>query len=119
MANGTDSYILGFPVELLNDRFPLEVDFNYPLVRRGVISQKNQRTGKLIIDSAVYGGNSGGPVLVFNPSNSLFMVAGLVTQFIPIVTRTNSEVGVTNSIMVNSGYGVAEPIDYAFELMRQ
>ncbi len=47
------------------------------------------------------------------------MVAGLVTQFIPIVTRTNSEVGVTNSIMVNSGYGVAEPIDYAFELMRQ
>ena len=119
VPNGTDSYILGFPVELLNERFSLEVDFNYPLVRKGIISQKNQHTGKLIIDSAVYGGNSGGPVLVFSPDDRHFKVAGLVTQFIPVMTRTNNYVGATNSIMVNSGYGVAEPIDYALELMRQ
>ena len=39
--DASDAYILEYPVELLNDRLPLEVDFTSPLVRKGVISQRN------------------------------------------------------------------------------
>lgn len=60
---GSDSYVLGYPVSLFNGQ-QSEIDFNFPLVRKGVISQKNYRTKKFIIDSGVYGGNSGGPVVV-------------------------------------------------------
>jgi hypothetical protein len=48
-----------------------------------------------------------------------FKVAGLITQFVPVFTRIAPQLGVTNTNMINSGYGVAEPIDYALELMRQ
>jgi len=122
ILDGHESYILGYAVELLNKQLPSEVDFNYPLVRKGIISQKNQRTRKLIVDSGVYGGNSGGPVAVVNHvslDRTEFKVAGLITQFVPIVTKVVPQIGVTNSYFVNSGYGVAEPIDYALELMRQ
>jgi hypothetical protein len=121
ICDGNELYILGYPVELFNERIPAEVDFEYPLVRKGVVSQKNRHTGKLIIDSGVYGGNSGGPVLVTQrvPEGTAFKVAGLITQFVPVGTRIFPQIGATNSVLVNSGYSVVEPIDYAFELMRQ
>jgi hypothetical protein len=125
ILDGNETYILGYPVELLNNQVALEggeVDFGSPLIRKGVISQRNQQTGKLIIDSGVYGGNSGGPVLIVNhpsPGVTEFKVAGLITQFVPVSTRIFPQAGVINSVFVNSGYGVAEPIDYALELMRQ
>lgn len=122
LEDGKDIYILGFPIELLNDQFPMEVAFDHPLIRRGIISQRNQRTQKLIIDSGVYGGNSGGPVLVVDhtdPFITSFKITGIITEFVPVSTRMFPEVGVTNSVLVNSGYGVAEPIDFALELMRQ
>ena len=116
------TYILGYPVELLNNHMRSEVDFSRALIRRGIISQRNQQTGKLIIDSGVYGGNSGGPVLIVEHQTldmTAYKIGGLITQFVPIVTRIAPDAGVTNSYLVNSGYGVAEPIDYALELMRQ
>lgn len=122
VPDGNEIYILGYPVELFNKKVHLEVDFDYPLIRKGIISQKNQQTRKLIIDSGVYGGNSGGPVLIVNhpsPGVSDFKVVGLITQFVPVSTRIVPEIGATNSVFVNSGYGVAEPIDFALELMRQ
>lgn len=124
IPDGGEIYILGYPVELLNNNsnMPVEIDYSVPLIRKGIISQRNQQTGKLIIDSGVYGGNSGGPVLIVeHPSFGVdvYKVAGLITQFVPYQTRISPQIGVTNSDMVNSGYGVAEPIDYALELMRQ
>lgn len=123
VSDGAEVYILGYPVELFQNgsKLPVAVDFDSPLIRKGIVSQKNQKTGKLIIDSGVYGGNSGGPVLVVDhPALGVtsFKIAGLITQFVPYETRVAPEAGITNSDMVNSGYGVAEPIDYALELMR-
>jgi hypothetical protein len=125
IPDGNESYILGYPVELLNNPVSLElnqVDFDSPLIRKGMISQRNKKTTKLIIDSGVYGGNSGGPVMILgNPSFGVttYMLGGLITQFVAVETRIAPQVGVTNSILANSGYSVAEPIDYAIELMRQ
>jgi len=122
IPDGSDTYILGYPVELLNNQMQPEVDFSFPLIRKGVISQRNQKTGKLIIDSGVYGGNSGGPVLIVeHPSlgETIYKVGGLITQFVPVMTRIAPQIGVTNSDLVNSGYSVAEPIDYALDLMHQ
>jgi len=122
IPDGSETYILGYPVELLKDPTASEVDFSYPLIRRGIVSQRNRQTGKLIIDSGVYGGNSGGPVLVVRqPSigEKVFYVAGIITQFVPVTTRVWPNAGITNSVLVNSGYGVAESIDYAIELMAQ
>jgi hypothetical protein len=109
----------------LNEQVPLEVDLTQPLIRKGIISQKNDNTGKLIVDSGVYGGNSGGPALVPNhqtnmpPNVTTYSIAGIVTQFVPYLTRIQPKIGITNEAIVNSGYSVVEPIDYALELMRQ
>lgn len=110
--------MMGYPVELLKSS--PEVDFDSPLVRRGIISQINSQTGKFIIDSGVYGGNSGGPLLVIeHPAlgATSFRVAGIMTQFVPAETRVFPDAGYTNSVLVFSGYSVAEPIDGALELM--
>ena len=112
--------MMGYPVELLKSS--REVDFDAPLVRRGIISQINSGTGKFIIDSGVYGGNSGGPLLVIeHPAlgTTFFRVAGIITQFVPAETRVFPDFGYTNSVLVFSGYSVAEPIDGALELMEE
>jgi hypothetical protein len=125
IPDGNETYIFGYPVELLNSQVTLElnqVDFDSPLVRKGIISQRNQQTGRLIIDSGVYGGNSGGPVVIVEHPTldvTVYKIGGLITQFVPVSTKMFPQAGVTNSVFVNSGYGVAEPIDYAIELMRE
>jgi hypothetical protein len=129
VPNGYEIVILGYPVELLKpalqwltSALESQVDFEYPLIRRGIISQKNHKTQKFVIDSGVYGGNSGGPVFILqHPSmdTTEFRIVGIVTEFVPTETRVNPRFGVTNSILVNSGYGVVEPIDFAIELMDQ
>ena len=121
VSEGSDSYLMGYPLELISGKSG-EIDYTSPLIRRGIISQKNRITHKLIIDSAVFGGNSGGPVLMAEqPSMTeiLFRVVGIVTQYVPDVTTANTSLGVTNAALVNSGYCVAEPVDYVLELMRE
>lgn len=120
---GAEIYVFGYPVELFNDRLPPEIDFSTPLIRRGIVSQINLSTGKLIVDSGVYGGNSGGPVVVANHAvgywGADYKIIGIVTQFVPYQTRVASQLEVTNSVLVNAGYAVVEPIDYALELIHQ
>jgi hypothetical protein len=123
VPDGCDSYVLGYPVSLLFDQ-QSEIDFTSPLIRKGVISQKNNFTKKLIIDSAVYGGNSGGPVLIVQQPNlgeTDFSIVGIITQYVPAEATVDVSTSTSHgaSVKVNSGYGVAEPIDYALELMQQ
>jgi hypothetical protein len=46
-------------------------------------------------------------------------MAGIMVKFVPAQTRVFPNAGFTNSVLVFSGYSVAEPIDGALELMRQ
>jgi hypothetical protein len=123
VPEGCDSYVLGYPVSLMLEQ-QSEIDFTSPLIRKGVISQKNNFTKRLIIDSAVYGGNSGGPVLIVEQPRfgvTQFSIVGIITQYVPVEATVDVSTSTSHSalIKVNSGYGVAEPIDYAIELMNQ
>jgi hypothetical protein len=117
---GEETYIFGYPISLYTGG-QSEIDFKSPVIRRGIISQINYLSGKLIIDSAVYGGNSGGPVVVVKhvPEGTLYDICGIATQYVPVITKVDSSLGITNSALVNSGYGVVEPIDYALELINK
>jgi hypothetical protein len=122
VQDGSEAVILGYPRELLSGQVASEVDFGIPLIRKGIVSQKNEVTKKLIIDSGVFGGNSGGPIFTvsYSPEGKLqFRDAGIMTQFVPVATRIFPQDGFTNSVLVFSGYSVAESIDYALELVRQ
>jgi hypothetical protein len=57
-----------------------------PLLRRGIIAGKNEKVGTLILDLAVYPGNSGGPVVEVETvrSEKKFRVIGIMSQFVPI-----------------------------------
>jgi len=133
VADGSQTITLGYPAELLKpDAIQLQswtkawaeadMDFDYPLIRPGSISQKNLSKGKLILNSDVYGGNSGGPVLIVQHpflNATEYKVVGIVTKFVPVLTRVEPTIPLTNSVAVYSGYSVAEPIDYAIELILQ
>jgi V8-like Glu-specific endopeptidase len=133
VPDGSQTITLGYPAELLKpDAIQLQslekawaeadIDFDYPLIRPGSVAQKSLSKGKIILNSDVYGGNSGGPVLIVqHPSLGVtdYRIVGLVTKFVPVLTRDEPRIGLTNTVEVYSGYSVAEPIDYAIELMRQ
>ena len=117
---GDDTYIAGYPKELSLNPQNEPIDFDLPLFRKGIISQKNTKAEKLVIDTSAYGGNSGGPVIVRTYPNlgvSQYQVAGIVTEFVPSITQTIPKAGIS-SALVNSGYCIAEPIDFAIDLMR-
>jgi hypothetical protein len=124
VQDAADAFIFGYPIELMPNEtvFHPQIDFSSPLIRRGVVAQKNWKFRKLIVDSGVYGGNSGGPVVISEldkPGLISFRIVGVVTQFVPYQTKVIPLVGSTNSVTINSGYLVAEPIDYAIDLMDQ
>jgi hypothetical protein len=125
---GDDALILGYPTELFTERLPNDIDFAQPLIRKGTISQKPSTNDRFIIDSGVFGGNSGGPFLVNETSNYVnvanqsvtvvfYKLGGLMVRFVPASTRVFPNSGITNSILVYSGYSVAEPIEAVLRLL--
>lgn len=117
--NAADTVVLGYPVSLWNPQSPA-IDLEEPIFIRGAVSQRNQKSGRLILTSQVYPGDSGGPVFIMgHPSLGVtsFLLAGIVVEFIPVKMDVAPLPGVTTT--ANSGYGVVEPIDYAIELMRK
>jgi|GEM_PF-2027638 len=126
---GEETYVIGYPKALAKFQ-PQNPLYNYelPLVRKGIISSMNDYN-TFVIDCAVYGGNSGGPVFVgenifiqtesgFNIKTKTYLV-GIVTKFVPLVNSTAAiRSGNTKTpipILENSGYGVC----IAFELLEK
>lgn len=128
---GEETYVIGYPKALAKFQ-PQSPMYNYelPLVRKGIISCMNDYKS-FVIDCAVYGGNSGGPVFVaenlFTQVNNGFQIdtktylVGIVTKYIPLVNtsaslKSNSD-GRKISIpsLENSGYGIC----ITFELIQQ
>jgi hypothetical protein len=111
---GNDAILYGYPVSLglPNAR---EFDPMRPLLRRAFIAGKDPERRSLIIDGPVYRGNSGGPVFEIDPEppDVYFHLVGIMVAFIPLTENAPDF-----TMLLNSGYSVAEPIDFALELMQ-
>jgi hypothetical protein len=116
-----DVFIFGYPVSLGMKDIP-QIDYQRPLLRKGIIAGKNESLQTIILDCPVFPGNSGGPVLEVEQDGFelKFRVIGVVSQFIPIAeTWLNTLFGYTNLSVGNSGYSVATPIDFVLETISQ
>ena len=113
-----DVFVMGYPRAIGVDNFP-QIDYSRPLLRRGIVSGKNDKFRTIILDCQVHGGNSGGPVIevVDKSSNSTeFRIVGIVTQYVPWLSSTLTR---KDTAVTNSGYSVAVPMDVLFTLLHQ
>jgi len=118
-----DIFILGYPSSLSTIEMN-QIDYDSPLVRKGIVAGKNVKNKSLILDCPVYGGNSGGLVLEMNETGlgtGNIHLVGVVVQFVPFVdTWQNIRFPeLHNTSLQNSGYSVALPVDYIFDLIEK
>ncbi len=112
--------ILGFPNSLSFPMVP-QIEYNRPLLRKGIVAGKNYQNKTIILDCPVYQGNSGGVAIEVEEmglGKRNFKVIGVVIQYIPFVEQMKSlQFGYTNSSYENSGYSVVEPVDTILNLI--
>jgi hypothetical protein len=119
---GSEAYIVGFPRSLGQSKLtPSAVDPDRPLFRRGIIAGKDPSSMNLVVDAAVYQGNSGGPLILMlrpNGQSEVLRLAGVVTKFVGFerVLTDNRDQGLVVEI-VNSGYSIAVPMDFVLDLL--
>jgi hypothetical protein len=117
---GQDTYVFGYPVSLGIREAP-KIDYNRPLLRKGIVAQKNAAARTIIIDAPAYGGNSGGPVFVVEKDSPLAVrmrIVGVVTEFIPYYDIWRSQrLKIDHVEVYNSGYSVVEPMETVRELL--
>jgi len=111
---GNEAILLGYPTSLGLQTMP-EIDPRRPLLRKGIVAGTNPRTHSLILDCPAYYGNSGSPVIEVDPQGfgHIFKIIGVVIKFVPF-----ADSGRTFSLVTNSGYSVATPMDYVLELIK-
>jgi hypothetical protein len=124
IAISQDVFVFGYPISIGISGYQQFEPF-VPLIRKCIVSGKNNTRKTLIIDCPVYHGNSGGPVIAtYENTNGdiTYEMIGLVTEYIPfkmdkIKTRVNDKTANDSELVSNSGYTVVEPIDFALELI--
>lgn len=111
---GNDAILYGYPVSLALRKNAL-FDAFHLLLRRALIAGKDVQQRSIIIDGAVYRGNSGGPVFEIDhePFQTRFYLIGVLTDFVPLVEGTDDFV-----FQLNSGYSVARSMDFVLELIK-
>ncbi len=110
-----DVFLFGYPSSIGMKHLP-QLDYDRPLLRKGIIAGKNDSSKTLILDCPVYHGNSGGPVIEVAPP--YLRLVGVVSEFVPVAeTWLNTMHKYTNTTITNSGYSIAEPVDFIFELL--
>lgn len=112
-------YIMGYPASIGIRKTP-QVDYSVPLLRKGIVSALNYGKKTIILDCFVAQGNSGGPVLEVSRMGlqTHFAIIGVVSQFVPAVeTWVNTTLSYYNMQFHNSGYTVAEPMDFVLQLI--
>lgn len=118
---GSDAIIHGYPASLGASQHP-QFEADRPLLRKALVSGKNNQKRKIIIDGASYPGNSGGPVFQIerDGANVQFNLIGLIVSHIPSVRMTvDPHAELALLVGSNSGYSVAEPMDSVLELIHQ
>lgn len=117
IAIAEELYVIGYPKALAlipNNSY----DYNKPLVRKGIISGKNPDQ-TIVIDCAVFPGNSGGPAFITEKSiessdegltfRDKRYLAGIVSKFIPWLNNRFKPPHVENS-----GYGQIVSFDQVY-----
>jgi hypothetical protein len=115
---GNDILVFGYPSSLGLRNSP-QIDYERPLLRKGIIAGKNLAARSLIIDCAVYPGNSGGPVVEIDHVGfqTHFTVVVVVVEYIPFAQVTGSNT-IALQVLSNSGYSVVLPMDDVIELLK-
>jgi Trypsin-like peptidase domain len=111
----------GYPVSLGLKNLP-QIDYERPLLRRGIIAGKNEANGTIVLDCPLYPGNSGGLVLEAETEGlgMRFHAIGIVSQYVPAVQPWFDAGGKeAGKGLVNSGYSIASPMDVAIDLIKQ
>lgn len=112
-------FVLGYPVSLSSSEMK-QIDYDSPLVRKGIIAGKNYKNKTIILDCPVYGGNSGGLVLEINANNNKIHLIGVVVQYVPFIDiwKNVRFPELHNTNYQNSGYSIALPVDNIFDLIK-
>ena len=115
---GNDIFVFGYPSSLGLRNSP-QIDYERPLLRKGIIAGKNSIARSLIIDCAVYPGNSGGPVVEIDREGfkTHFTIIGVVVEYIPFAQVTGNNT-IALQVLPNSGYSVVLPMDDVLELIQ-
>lgn len=111
-------FILGYPISLGLPHIP-QLDYFAPLIRAGVVAGKNKKLTSIILDCAVYPGNSGGLVIEVEHEGHeyKFRIIGVVTQWVPTIAQSVNPA--IPGVIVNSGYSVAASMDGVLALVQQ
>jgi len=118
---GSEIYIFGYPTSIGLKQSP-QFDYFRPLLRSGVVAGKYENKKTIIIDSPVYFGNSGGPVfeVVWHGFSRNIKLIGIVSEYVPFYDEMISrQTGAQNIQVMNSGYSIITPIEYALDLMKK
>jgi len=116
-----DVYVLGYPSAIGIQQSP-QVDYNAPLIRKGIIAGINDANKTVVLDCLTFHGNSGGPVLEVTRQGlgATFSVIGVVSQYVPVTeTWVNATLNYSYFQIHNSGYSIAEPMDMVLDLIGQ
>ena len=126
ISEGDGVFVLGFPMGMAGD------ERNYPIVRQGCLARVrdwlNGKSSKILIDSLIFPGNSGGPVITkpdgfalqgMTP-NRRALLLGMVSGYVPYVDVAVSEQ--TRNVRVifeeNSGLAEVVPADIIHDTVR-
>lgn len=111
-------FIQGYPSSIGLKVLP-QIDYQKPLVRRGIVAAKNKKQNTIILDCPVFPGNSGGPVIEAVEDNLgiHFKVIGTIIQRIPMATNLISNSVPDGVVIYNSGYSVVNPMDSVIEMI--
>jgi Trypsin-like peptidase domain len=128
VAEGDSVYVLGYPMGLVDEKW------RYPVVRSGSIARiqdvLDRRSSSFLLDSFVFPGNSGGPVILSRPGYGapvdrahpidFACVIGLVSAYLPYediaVSLQTKKPRI--SFVENSGLASAFPSDYILETIK-
>jgi hypothetical protein len=116
---GNEVYLFGYPVSIGLPQVP-QLDYDRPLLRRGIVAGKNPSRGAVIVDCPVYPGNSGGPVMQLDAdgTQNSYRVFGVAIEFVPTTAKVyHAGSAVPSDALVNSGYAVVAAMDHVLSLL--
>ena len=112
-----DVFVLGYPVSIGSKTNP-QIDYDQPLLRKGIVAGKNHKSKTIILDCPIYPGNSGG--LAIQVGCSKPGIIGIVTEFIPFFEIMYSlQHKYKNLNLENSGYSVLIPANHILDLINK